>query len=95
MAEVISLYPHRQEETLELQKLRGVLSVFEDRIDRLMSDPKAPKFDDMQVLMMNSVFLKSRQITLPLYTSAEYFALLIISYMTDENFLQLGSIPTK
>lgn len=95
MSEVVLLHPNKKEEFVELQKLRGVLSIFEDRIEQLMLDPKTPKFDDMQVLMMNAVFLSNKNITLPLYTSAEYFSLLMVSYMSDEDFLQLGSMPTK
>lgn len=95
MSEVVLLHPNKKEEFVELQKLRCVLSIFEDRIEQLMLDPKTPKIDDMQVLMMNAVFLSNKNITLPLYTSAEYFSLLMVSYMSDEDFLQLGSMPTK
>lgn len=95
MSEVILLHPNPWKEVLELQKLRGVVSIFEDRLEGIMRNPKSPEIDDMQVLMMKAVFLNNKNITLPLYTSAEYFSLLIVSYLTDEDFLQLASIPTK
>lgn len=86
MSKVLSLrkYPDQVDEKI---RLRQVMSKFEDRINNLMIDPEQPNIDDMHVLMMSTVFLKSKLLSLPLYFTAEYLSLLLVSYMFDENFL--------
>ena len=94
MSKVLSLrkYPDQVDEKI---RLRQVMSKFEDRINNLMIDPEQPNIDDMHVLMMSTVFLKNKLLSFPLYFTAEYLSLLVVSYMSDENFLHLDRNPSK
>lgn len=82
MSEVLSIrkYPDQVEEKL---RLRQMMAEFEDRVNALVIDPNNPKIDDLQAMMMSAIIVWNKKVSIPLYIAADYFSLLLGTFMCD------------
>lgn len=82
MSEVLSIRKH-PDQVEEKLRLRQMMTEFEDRVNLLIIDLNNPKIDDLQTMMMSAIFMWNKKVSIPLYVAADYFSLLLATFMSD------------
>ena len=91
MSEVLSIRKH-PDQVEEKLRLRQMMTEFEDRVNLLIIDLNNPKIDDLQTMMMSAIFMWNKKVSIPLYVAADYFSLLLATFMSDPTLSDLGDI---